>query len=664
MNDDWAALCAIYGEEGDEDVVSEIHHDDSNISASMKNRNPDEQDDERHVRLMTTNFPKGSGFCGTVYMTLSTSKVVFARRVNDAGNYRYFTLQRSPCLKLDFLYRRESRTDNINNNDVDNNNNKDVDDEYYSEGPSSLRLVWDYYPTEWPQVDQDSYRSCLAKKCNTILQEEGISFAVCEFLEHHALSYYKRQSSAFEDGWKNYVDVNHPDFQLIILPPELDRMYQPTIGTLIHPQQEAAITERRELRRTTRRTTGKKNRKSCSQNVSTSDDVATTATTVHFVDAMTFGRYALIQFWKELYTTKCPICLDDSGLFSEGVVLPYCQHYACRDCFQSYLQYKVQDLKQFRTNPFVCPVETCQRELPIVGYCKQYLSDHDMDAVRNWYRDLKNPPCWSLDRCLYTKTCGAVGSMRRRKSGIATNTTNNKNKNKNNDNTKEREPSMGPSYEAHLVYCEACNCTWCELCLKRVYYDYDNTGGNGSGGGGSSSSSSNNKKQTREENEESSKRSTPYNHRWHCQPQGVMKFCRRYMAASKEIQGKCQERYPWIVSYSLFCQHDGEALQYVLENGQRCPTCQTGVERIEGCFHMKCPTCATHFCYECGTELFPPYYGTHHCWEEEEVRDNHDNDNYNNNHFYHDRATNNLQDRLVTDTDEQFALALYLEQAM
>jgi hypothetical protein len=98
----------------------------------------------------------------------------------------------------------------------------------------------------------------------------------------------------------------------------------------------------------------------------------------------------------------------------------------------------------------------------------------------------------------------------------------------------------------------------------------------------------------------------------------------------------------------MFCQHDGEALQYVLENGQRCPNCQTGVERIEGCFHMKCPTCATHFCYECGTELFPPYYGTHLRWE-----DGGDT-----------QRTNTIQDRLLTDTDEEFALALYLEQAM
>jgi hypothetical protein len=228
-----------------------------------------------------------------------------------------------------------------------------------------------------------------------------MSFAVCEFLEHHALSFYhnERPSSAFtDDGWKNFVDESHPDFQLIMLPPEMDRMYQPTVGTLFHPQQEAAVAERKELRQ---QHMGKTKRSSNQAHVSIDQK---SATTVHsFADTMAFGRYALIRFWKELYTTSCPICLDDSVLFSDGVVIPFCQHYACRDCFQTYLQYKVQDLKQYRTNPFVCPVETCQRELPIVGYCKQYLSDLDMEAVRSWYRDLKNPPC---RRPRLSRVCG------------------------------------------------------------------------------------------------------------------------------------------------------------------------------------------------------------------------------------------------------------------
>lgn len=449
-------------------------------------------------------------------------------------------------------------------------------------------MTWNYYPVEWPKVDEEPYRKSLAKKCHSILQDERMSFAVCEFLEHHALSHYRRScSSDFDDGWKSYVDDdNHPDFQLIILPPEMDRMYQPTIGTLIHPQQEALKKERRDRKQNA------VNKKETSAKDVTKDDM----------DAVDFGSILLIRFWKELYTTTCPICLDDSVLFSEGVVLPYCQHYSCRDCFQMYLKHKVQDLKDYRTNPFVCPVVSCRRELPIIGYCKQHLSDEDMEAVRRWYRDLKNPPCWSLDRCLYSKTCGAIGSIRRRESSIT---------------TKERKSS----YESYLVYCEECNSSWCELCLKRVYDNNDGKARNDV--------------------------QTPFNH--HCQPEAVLKLCRRYTAASKESQAKCEERYPWIQSYSQFCQHDGEAqaLQYVIDNAARCPCCGMGIQRVEGCFHMKCSVCATHFCYECSTELFPPFYGTHHCWEEG-LNDN----------------NRTIQERLLTDTDEQFALALYLEQAI
>jgi len=113
------------------------------------------------------------------------------------------------------------------------------------------------------------------------------------------------------------------------------------------------------------------------------------------------------------------------------------------------------------------------------------------------------------------------------------------------------------------------------------------------------------------------------------------------MAAPKHQQEACETKYPWMVSYTQFCQHDGAALQYILENGQRCPNCQTGVERSEGCFHMKCFNCATHFCYECGMELFPPFYGTHHCWEEREEED---------------------EEYIVDTTDEQLAMALqYLD---
>lgn len=250
-----------------------------------------------------------------------------------------------------------------------------------------------------------------------------------------------------------------------------------------------------------------------------------------------------------------------------------------------YLRFKVQDIKQHRTNPFLCPVDSCKRELPM-DFCKPFLSDEDIETAKAWYKDLKNPPAWSLDRCLRTKTCGAVGSMRRRKGVVSINGT-------------AKTTSKGLD---SLVFCESCKRTWCELCLTQVYDDFECKPVRA--------------KKQRSQKDTARDDHTISNHKYNCRPQSILRFCRRYMAASEEIQRACEAKYPWIVSYIQFCQHDGAALQYIIENGQRCPNCSNGVERTEGCFHMKCPTCATHFCYECGTEIFPPYYGTHHCWEE------------------------------------------------
>ena len=204
--------------------------------------------------LVGTSFPSGknNGFCGTVWITLPTSKVAFARRVNNDGYYRYFTLDKAPVLRLDFLYHLKNNINNISDGN-DDDNYEDCDD-----GPSSMRLVWEYYPTEWPDIDKDPYRSCLAKKCSTILQEQRMAFAVCEFLENNTLSSYKRSTDVGDEYWKTYVDPNNPEYQLIILPPEFDRMYQPTKGILLHPQKEALAKEQAAAKKKLNSVVGKK----------------------------------------------------------------------------------------------------------------------------------------------------------------------------------------------------------------------------------------------------------------------------------------------------------------------------------------------------------------------------------------------------------------------
>ena len=81
-------------------------------------------------------------------------------------------------------------------------------------------------------------------------------------------------------------------------------------------------------------------------------------------------------------------------------------------------------------------------------------------------------------------------------------------------------------------------------------------------------------------------------------------------------------KWHWIKDYSqarLDYEEQYAVDQYIESgNAQRCPTCKAAIERSEGCFHMNCTNCGTHFCYECRDKIYPPYYGTHRCWEDED----------------------------------------------
>merc|ERR1719382_138648 len=50
-------------------------------------------------------------------------------------------------------------------------------------------------------------------------------------------------------------------------------------------------------------------------------------------------------------------------------------------------------------------------------------------------------------------------------------------------------------------------------------------------------------------------------------------------------------------------------LRAIKQDSQCCPKCRVRIMRSQGCNHMKCTNCETHFCYRCGTTLDPkdPY---------------------------------------------------------
>jgi len=66
---------------------------------------------------------------------------------------------------------------------------------------------------------------------------------------------------------------------------------------------------------------------------------------------------------------------------------------------------------------------------------------------------------------------------------------------------------------------------------------------------------------------------------------------------------KCLKKWE---THGKMCNEDLDQKKFLKVCGvlqyQKCPGCGNMVERIEGCFHMKCP-CGTHFCYNCSTKL-------------------------------------------------------------
>jgi RING-type zinc-finger/IBR domain, a half RING-finger domain len=459
---------------------------------------------------VTTIKPLERGFCGCIRISMSTEYTAFFRSIRDKeGHFRFFKLAKQPQLLLTFTY-------------ISHENDQHDIENLTSATPTSVKIEWLVYPEEWSDEYKASFLANMCEESNRILLEQALSFDVCEYCEHHAIIKY--------DPWP--IFHREDPFRMIRLPDITDSLYHVNHGALMHPHQEA-----RKL--------------PPSANRGNVIDATMLVKRKRPASVEAYARQALIDEWKQLYTTECPICFDTKA-YADGVVLP-CHHFACEECLASLLHFKVTELSMYRTNPFMCPVVDCRHALPIIGFVKKYLPTNEMDMVRKWIKDMKYPPCFSLDRCLRTKTCGAFESMRR----VTKDSTN--------------------------IYCDQCNKHWCELCLKRL--NEDGT-----------------------DDQEGS-------HKERCQDTIAWTFCKRYLAASDNQKQACEVRYPWIVSYAHAREHDGDAMTWILQNGQVCPTCSNGVERIEGCFHMQCPTCATHFCYECGDELFPPYYGTHHCWE-------------------------------------------------
>ncbi|KAJ3087024.1 E3 ubiquitin-protein ligase rnf14 [Quaeritorhiza haematococci] len=97
---------------------------------------------------------------------------------------------------------------------------------------------------------------------------------------------------------------------------------------------------------------------------------------------------------------------------------------------------------------------------------------------------------------------------------------------------------------------------------------------------------------------------------WHgyasyCAMNNMLKVVEEYLAASPAQKAYMEKRYGKKVLEK--CSRDfmaeKETIQWKKANTQACPTCNSAVQKSEGCNHMTCRICETHFCFLCGAYL-------------------------------------------------------------
>lgn len=368
------------------------------------------------------------------------------------------------------------------------------------------------YPHSFPQESKNKWLEWMKAEATAILREEQLSYSVCSFVEYRSLEFF---TPLYQTNNINLIffDDDGPTFY--------------DMPTIVADHIKSVLPLKRHYSN------------GSYKNISNSAQLCETELKYIF---------PFLIKWAEWLPIQCPICFDKVSPKEAATIT--CGHAFCHDCISTYLRLKAQELNaENQHNPFTCPVHECRRGLKIVACVKQFLNHDLMDKVRCWYKDVKNPPCWSLPQCL-KRDCTNV--MLRRE-----------------------------AVDSYIVYCEQCNGRWCELCLKRT-------------------------PQGKHEKEID------------CKLDVCLQFCERYLSASEKAQERCEKKWPWIKVYAKSRIHDETMFRWIQANGQVCPGCKTGIERVEGCFHMSCQ-CGTHFCYECGEQIFPPFYGTHHCWEKQEI---------------------------------------------
>lgn len=85
--------------------------------------------------------------------------------------------------------------------------------------------------------------------------------------------------------------------------------------------------------------------------------------------------------------------------------------------------------------------------------------------------------------------------------------------------------------------------------------------------------------------------------------------CVAHIARLEQLNIKLEEARSRDASRRKRLQEELESLKMILAETVPCPKCHMPINRSQGCNHMVCSNCSTHFCYRCGTDITEVGYG-------------------------------------------------------
>lgn len=640
---DWEATCTIYNLNDD----YEINDDDERIvdgnNAGDKEHDFDREgsissflvllkEEAREIDCSISETLSGTTTCvhylqGTISLAIQVRGTIFIRGLSQINKYKklvpcffYKELLEeidAPTLSVKFQYKycSEGSDDGDDIDPFDQN----------EDGPRSVQISEVRFPeasiwTLLPSLSErkEEWIKWLNLESNKVLKEHGYSYAVCQFIQYESFGFFDTVWKDDEQGKTMVVFMdsdstedktndehhsrnNNNNDESNKVENRIHQYRDGKLAATIGSTQTATIDAGSWFSLYPRRE--ERNNKNINENKKKNPSEKS----IHDVT-----KNFVVSNWKKWCMVQCPICYDDIRVQDAKELIP-CRHYFCYECMTMYAQTIKDDLKLQQTNPFICPIMSCSREIKIIACIKPLLSKEEMDSVRVWIKNVKNPLSTILSVCPRPiDRCGAKNSMRK------------------------------TTLDSSIVYCDVCNIHWCELCLTKI----KNPPQKGA---------STNQKIPVYNNYNSNDHYEVYdiygnNNEGHvCDPYKVLMLCQKYRSVCSssssaslssspdmhedanidtntnesihnpnKLQQRFEKRYPWLSDYSTNRLEDIVAHQWAKENASMCPTCKTCIERSDGCFHMTCYQCKTHFCYECGIQIFPPFYGTHHCWEKEE----------------------------------------------